>query len=577
MRVLVVCLAVFLVAEASIEKRNAYNRQSLQPYHPLKRQAWKCHPGCKKFCLPSCKRSCCLPNAPNYTPGQFPELMQYQASMTAPPPLPQACPPSCNPTCYPSCDAGCCAANSGSPQASPAYQPPPAYPGYQAPSPYDPYGQYSNPAGCAPECAPANTPECCRSQALQLNIRPALSANPAPTEKPEPTTRPSPPTQKQADKPKISKLKAAKQIRPGTLCLRKCQKLCHSKCKFVCCLPTHKHFDDDPKPVKKLKPTYYRKKPRVPSSDKASPTPQKTKSDYYVRPVAGPQPVRFPSFAAATRAPSQFQPQPQTDSCGGPDQDPCGNEDPDPTANPFGATTDPFPTDDYQQPTGSSYVSQAPSATQAAQGVCPAACPSSCAPACTPQCCEETPAQPMFFAPPPPPFFLPTMLFGNPTEPRHVGSPGLSPLGQQSTCPGTCSSACAPVCSPICCGGQVVAASRTQAPIAVHVPPAVPQHPAPPPAVPQHVGSPGFSVPLTCSVGCPSMCAPSCTPACCAGRPSSPGLHHPLPDHPRGTCMEPTCPNSCFPSCTSRCCSGASLPANWDKRNSLWRYKTSRM
>ncbi|EDO28275.1 predicted protein [Nematostella vectensis] len=206
-------------------------------------------------------------------------------------------------TCYPSCDAGCCAANSGSPQASPAYQPPLAYPGYQAPSPYDPYSQYSNPAGCAPECAPANTPECCRSQALQLNIRPALSANPAPTEKPEPTTRPSPPTQKQADKPKISKLKAAKQIRPGTLCLRKCQKLCHSKCKFVCCLPTHKHFDDDPKPVKKLKPTYYRKK------------------------VC--QLILVPYITCYSRA---------------------------------------IP-DDYQQPTGSSYVSQAPYATQAAQGI----------------------------------------------------------------------------------------------------------------------------------------------------------------------------------------------------------------
>lgn len=114
--------------------------------------AWECHPGCKRFCLSSCKRSCCAPGAPNYNPSMFPQLVSYQASLPPPPPPPPACPIGCPATCYPNCDSGCCyQANQ------------PAFPQYPA-SPYD-MGYNGYPAGdpcaamsCAASCAPLCKP-----------------------------------------------------------------------------------------------------------------------------------------------------------------------------------------------------------------------------------------------------------------------------------------------------------------------------------------------------------------------------------------------------------------------------------
>lgn len=113
--------------------------------------AWECHPGCKRFCLSSCKRSCCAPGAPNYTPDMFPQLVNYQASLPPPPPPAPACPTGCPSTCYPNCDAGCC---------FPVSQPP-AYPQYPPANPYDfgyggydPCGALSCSAACAPQCKP---------------------------------------------------------------------------------------------------------------------------------------------------------------------------------------------------------------------------------------------------------------------------------------------------------------------------------------------------------------------------------------------------------------------------------------
>jgi hypothetical protein len=78
---------------------------------------WACHAGCKKFCLPSCKRSCCAAGAQPYHEGMFKDLLNYQDTLPPPPPPPampagmpgpsaagqcaQGCPQSCAPSCQP--------------------------------------------------------------------------------------------------------------------------------------------------------------------------------------------------------------------------------------------------------------------------------------------------------------------------------------------------------------------------------------------------------------------------------------------------------------------------------------------
>lgn len=113
--------------------------------------AWECHPGCKRFCLSSCKRSCCAPGAPNYSPAMFPQLVNYQASLPPPPPPPPACPAGCPSTCYPNCDSGCCfqANQPVFPQYANPYDV--GYTGYPA---GDPCAAMSCSAACAPQCKP---------------------------------------------------------------------------------------------------------------------------------------------------------------------------------------------------------------------------------------------------------------------------------------------------------------------------------------------------------------------------------------------------------------------------------------
>ena len=84
----------------------------------LEASTWACHAGCKKFCLPSCKRSCCASGAEPYHEGMFKDLLNYQDSLPPPPapapPLPgppmapaaagqcaQGCPQTCAPSCQP--------------------------------------------------------------------------------------------------------------------------------------------------------------------------------------------------------------------------------------------------------------------------------------------------------------------------------------------------------------------------------------------------------------------------------------------------------------------------------------------
>ena len=111
-----ICLDQKLVSNANMSiVRIDHNTIFLFP----EPSTWACHAGCKKFCLPSCKRSCCAPGSQPYHDGMFKDLLNYQDSLPPPPPrsvmpappmsagMPgagqcaQGCPQSCAPTCQP--------------------------------------------------------------------------------------------------------------------------------------------------------------------------------------------------------------------------------------------------------------------------------------------------------------------------------------------------------------------------------------------------------------------------------------------------------------------------------------------
>lgn len=48
----------------------------------LESNSWSCHSGCKKFCLPSCKKSCCSAGSQTYQEGMFKDLLNYQDSLS---------------------------------------------------------------------------------------------------------------------------------------------------------------------------------------------------------------------------------------------------------------------------------------------------------------------------------------------------------------------------------------------------------------------------------------------------------------------------------------------------------------
>ncbi|XP_068743081.1 ras-associated and pleckstrin homology domains-containing protein 1-like [Montipora capricornis] len=237
-------------------------RKSIVVQNPVLRSAWECHPGCKKFCLSSCKRSCCAPGAPNYSPDMFPQLVNYQASLPPPPPPPPACPTGCPSTCYPNCDAGCC---------FPVSQQP-AYPQYSPYSTaYDPCAVQSCSTACAPQCKP----DCCRSQALNLSIRPVYlgsNASPAAVKKVvSASTKQKPPSPPPPPPPKKKQVSFIKKPKTGVICVPQCQRLCKPVCIFKCCLPTYKFHDSHPEP---------KKSPKL----------------HHVRPVAAPQRAPVPKL-----------------------------------------------------------------------------------------------------------------------------------------------------------------------------------------------------------------------------------------------------------------------------------------
>ncbi|CAB4024424.1 Hypothetical predicted protein [Paramuricea clavata] len=114
-------LFVFLAGSTNVEYESGSKiefvaKRSSEP------STWACHAGCKKFCLPSCKRSCCAAGAQPYHEGMFKDLLNYQDTLPPPPPPPaipagmpgpsaagqcaQGCPQSCAPSCQPQCCAG---------------------------------------------------------------------------------------------------------------------------------------------------------------------------------------------------------------------------------------------------------------------------------------------------------------------------------------------------------------------------------------------------------------------------------------------------------------------------------------
>lgn len=170
--------------------------------------------------------------------------------------------------------------------------------------------------------------ECCRSQAVQLNVRPMVPGAHIPA--PPPST--SHDTPKATHKP-VHKLKPADKTahaKDGSLCLRKCQNLCDRKCRFECCLQSRKHFDDDPKPKPHVV-KHHDKSPKASTTknDKKEEDTQRESDTHYIRPVASPQAVPFPRIGATPSAST-------SDPCAG--QDPCTG----PTTSPFGSMTDPF-------------------------------------------------------------------------------------------------------------------------------------------------------------------------------------------------------------------------------------------
>ena len=140
--------------------------------------------------------------------------------------------------------------------------------------------------------------DCCRSQALNLSIRPSYlhgSSSKHPSKPKADSHRAK--DSHNSHKAKVSP-KKTKKLSDRKVCIAKCQKLCKPICEFDCCLPTHKFADPAPKPRPAPRPA-----PRPP------PPPARV---HHVRPAATPQRVPSPSRTpvATTAAP-----------CAG--QDPC--------------------------------------------------------------------------------------------------------------------------------------------------------------------------------------------------------------------------------------------------------------
>lgn len=369
--------------------------------NPVQRSAWECHPGCKRFCLSSCKRSCCALGAPNYSPAMFPQLVNYQASLPPPPPPPPACPAGCPSTCYPNCDSGCCfQANQ------------PVFPQYA--NPYD-VGYTGYPAGdpcaamsCSAACAPQCKPDCCRSQALNLSIRPVyLGGVKAPPKAPKPPPPPKPPV-------KTHHKKKAMHTKPqiGSLCVPQCQTLCKPICRFDCCLATHKF--------------HKKQSDHKPSSSKPQ-EPPKPKVHHDITPVASPQRVPIPKLFAMAN----------------PSQEPAQDAQQSPQPSPY---------EGYQ------YQDAVAPVAPTAGITCPGSCPLACAPSCQWSCCAPFQAQPAQLAPQAFPYgAVPSNPLDASQDFRALGSPGLrpvEPLAEQQTCPApSCPDTCAPLCSRSCCAG----------------------------------------------------------------------------------------------------------------------------
>ncbi|XP_028409231.1 trithorax group protein osa-like isoform X2 [Dendronephthya gigantea] len=524
-----VILELFLIVTASTNielksaKKENVDKRSSEP------STWACHAGCKKFCLPSCKRSCCAPGAEPYHQGMFKDLLNYQDTLPPPPPPPmmpppgmpgqpaaggqcaQGCPQSCAPSCQPQCcSGGQMGAHGMQPnpyqqQQQPyGYQQQQGYPqqtgrNYQTGLASPGYPQYgsSYAQGLAGNAGYQND----NDDMYNIHIPSAFERLKA--------LRKTSPRYKPAMKPKPKSKVQAKRYRhrfydkegnphdeivyDGARCDPSCRKLCEPSCRFECCVgpaPSKK------KPAKKVDNNQ-------PIATLVSPVQSDGKLTY---PYADGTPAPS-NTAGQTEPPADASANAQPGSEGGqpqPAQEGSPEESSDVGARPYGQPSPYGQYGGYQRPNqfqggyGSQqgYQQQGPyggyqnpqqrpppyhghpggthGRYQNPQGQYPGSHG-------YPQQTPGYPAQPGY---PPQPGYPQQPGYPAAQPGAQAGSPasyaqGLSQNQQQ--CPAPCPQACAPSCSQQCCS------------------------PSPPPM-------------QSCGGGCASSCAPACAPKCCWDR-----------------------------------------------------------
>jgi len=84
------------------------------------KRTWDCHRGCLRFCLPSCKKSCCQLGAKDFSISMIKEIEQFHGELKGGYEQrnainegrevvePFACGQFCSPECSPSCTIACC-------------------------------------------------------------------------------------------------------------------------------------------------------------------------------------------------------------------------------------------------------------------------------------------------------------------------------------------------------------------------------------------------------------------------------------------------------------------------------------
>lgn len=211
-----------------------YNKSGVQIDAGTKR-TWDCHRGCLRFCLPSCKKSCCQPGAKDFSPTMIKEIEEFQGELKGGLDQrnainegrevvePFACGQFCSPECSPECTIACCTETLPKDGKSKKTDTSPLSPLARVSGLFqkDPQRLIEMPCGeyCSALCKPSCTSECCnaRGRREKSNYSKISKLNEESVKKP---------VQKQLMFTSV-----------GT-CHADCEKLCLPACEFVCCVPT---------------------------------------------------------------------------------------------------------------------------------------------------------------------------------------------------------------------------------------------------------------------------------------------------------------------------------------------------